>query len=590
MSLTPEQWAEVNAHFHRVLELDDADRAAYLAAIDVPVLQAQVERLLRSHHSAGDFLSAPLWQEVLSDLVSTAGPGSQLGDFTLIRSIGAGACGAVYLGKQHSLDRLVAIKIVANVGEEARTMAHLEHPHIVKVHTQVIDPVREQRWICMQYVEGSSLDKCIARNRFTTTQILSLGARLADALEYAHQRGIFHMDVKPGNILLDQDGTPYLSDFNISFNTSSGNPTRVLGGTFKYMSPEHLSAFRNEGTAVDHRADLYSLALVLKEMLLANSVPPSVEIRSVLDRALARDPEERFSSAADMSRALEGLIELHEIESLMPPPSAMVQFANTHPLFALLFAALFPQLLGSIVNISYNSIRIVSALTPAQQALFDQLVVSYNAIVYPVAIAILVVIARPLRGIWSQPRTRVFLGPERLALLRAHVLQLPRWLILITSFGWLPGALYFPACLAWIAGPLPTDVFLHFAVSFALSWLIALTYSYLGTKFVALRVLYPKLWTGTGKIRETAAKELPTHWWRAQTFFFLAGLVPLSAAGLVLIFAPGAPSAAIFQSLRHLLLFLLALGLIGLVLSVRATAVLAQTLHALTGHHRAPSK
>lgn len=417
-----------------------------------------------------------------------------------------------------------------------------------------------------------------------------MGARLADALEFAHQNGIFHLDVKPGNILIDTLGTPFLTDFNVAFNSSTGDPTRVLGGTFKYMSPEHLAAFRNEGTAVDHRADLYSLSLVLKEMLLVTSARPSPEVRAVLDRALAANPDDRYATAAEMSRALEGLLELQEIESQMPVASAAVNFANKHPIFTLLLAALLPQLLGSVVNISYNSIRIVSSLTPSQQTLFDQLVLVYNAVVYPVAIAILYGIVRPLRGIWAKPRTRVFLGADRLATLRAHVLQLPRWLIVVSSLGWLPGALFFPACLAWMAGPLPSEVFLHFAVSFVLSWLIALTYSYLGTKFVALRVLYPKLWTGTGHIREAAANELPTHWWRAQKFFFLAGLVPLSAAAFVLLFAPGAPSPAIFQSLRNLLLFLMTLTLLGLVLSVRATSILAQTLHALTGQRKTACK
>ncbi|MEZ4752589.1 MAG: serine/threonine-protein kinase [Bdellovibrionota bacterium] len=590
MKLTPEQWAEVNAHFHRALELEGSDRAAYLAAIDTPLLKQQVDRLVRSHLSAGDFLAVPLWQEALEGIAEPSGPGTNLGDFTLVRAIGAGGCGTVFLGKQHSLDRIVAVKIVPNLGEEARTMAHLEHPHIVKVHTQLIDDTRQQRWICMQYVDGASLDRCLTQKRFATPEILRMGAQLAEALEFAHRRGIFHLDVKPANILIDHQGTPYLSDFNVSFNTSTGDPTRVLGGTLKYMSPEHLSAFRNEGTAVDHRADLYSLALVIKEMLLTTAERPSAEVKAVLDRALATNPEDRFESAAQMAKALEGLLELLEIESQMPPESAAVRFANKHALFTLLLAALFPQLLGSIVNISYNSIRIVSSLTPAQQKLFEQLVLSYNVIVYPIAIAILAVIVRPMRGIWARPRARVFLGANRLAALRAHVLQLPRWLILITSLGWLPGAVYFPACLAWMAGPLPGEVFVHFAVSFVLSWLVALTYSYLGTKFVALRVLYPKLWTGTGRIRETAAGELPTHWWRAQTFFFLAGLVPLVASALVLLLVSSAPSPAIFQSLRHLLMFLHALTLVGLVLSVRATSILAQTLYALTGQRRATSK
>src|SRR5262245_26215562 len=198
-------------------------------------------------------------------------------DFELLRVLGEGSFGKVYLARQVSLDRQVAVKISANRGSEARTLASLEHDHIVHVFSETIDLKCNQRVLCMQYVPGTTLERIIdALNKrepnswsgqgvldaidslsqnpavfhpaaLRDRQLLAesdyfqavcwFGARLAEALDYAHSQGVLHRDVKPANILVNQYGRPLLADFNISH--QAAQPVRaddVFGGTLGYMS------------------------------------------------------------------------------------------------------------------------------------------------------------------------------------------------------------------------------------------------------------------------------------------------------------------------------------------------------------------
>jgi eukaryotic-like serine/threonine-protein kinase len=252
-------------------------------------------------------------------------PGAQIDDFQVVRLLGRGAFGHVYLARQVSLDRLVALKISANRGSEGRTMARLEHQHIVQVFSETIDAASNQRLLCMQLVTGVGLEKLILAlhtrsaaqdaeaprewdgqmlleiiDRNVTTQpILDpsafrdrealarmdaaestawFGGRLAEALDFAHRNGVLHRDIKPANILVNSYGQPMLADFNISsYSTGAEHADdEMFGGTFAYMAPEHLDAFNPEDDtkvdAVTAQSDIYSLAIVLHQML-AGSMP-----------------------------------------------------------------------------------------------------------------------------------------------------------------------------------------------------------------------------------------------------------------------------------------------------------------------------
>lgn len=239
--------------------------------------------------------------------------GQRLDDFDLLIELGSGAFARVFLARQRSLQRLVAVKISANRGDEPQTLAQLDHDYIVRVFDQRILRDRDWRLLYMQYLPGGTLldlvqatyragrppdsgqalldavdDALELRGEVRPTEsstraelatlswpetVAWLGKRLADALHYANSRGVLHRDIKLANVLLAPDGTPKLADFNISFarNLSGASPFAYFGGSLSYMSPEQLMACRlghtQDAANLDTRSDIYSLAVVLWELL-----------------------------------------------------------------------------------------------------------------------------------------------------------------------------------------------------------------------------------------------------------------------------------------------------------------------------------
>lgn len=239
-------------------------------------------------------------------------PGEAVDDFDLLARLGQGAFATVYLARQRSIGRLVAVKISLDRGTEARTMARLDHPHIVRVHDQRRLSDRELLLVYMQYLPGGTLRDVIDRVRQTrpedrdgrlllsvvdeqlrgrgvdpprdslTRHMLArldwpgtvcwLGCCLAAALEHAHLLGVLHRDVKPANVLLGPEASPSLADFNVS---SLAGPEALaqgcFGGTLAYMSPEQLAACLPQGQwqpdMLDARSDVYSLGVLLWEVL-----------------------------------------------------------------------------------------------------------------------------------------------------------------------------------------------------------------------------------------------------------------------------------------------------------------------------------
>jgi serine/threonine protein kinase len=238
-------------------------------------------------------------------------PGQTLDDFDLLAQLGKGAFGTVFLARQRSMQRMVALKITGDRGVEGQTLSQLDHPHIVRVYDQRVIAERKLRLLYMQYVAGGTLQQVAERVRRTppterngkllltvvdqaldargesppsesgTRRRLAsmhwpdavcwLGARLARALEYAHSRGVLHRDIKPANVLLAADAAPKLADFNISFSGSvtGASAAAYFGGSLAYMSPEQLEAYGmlRPAEELDGRADVYSLGIMLWELL-----------------------------------------------------------------------------------------------------------------------------------------------------------------------------------------------------------------------------------------------------------------------------------------------------------------------------------
>ncbi|MBK7876854.1 MAG: serine/threonine protein kinase [Planctomycetes bacterium] len=245
--------------------------------------------------------------------------------------VGRGGMGAVYRATHPRLARTVAIKLLrADLARspdfaerflrEARALARLAHPSIVALHDA---GEREGRlYLVMEHVDGANLRRLLRDGRLAPARALALARDLCCALEFAHAAGVIHRDLKPENVLVDAQGRVKLADFGLAKLPSDDAPaltgTGDAMGTPHYMAPEQLERPR----AVDARADLYALGVVLYEMLtgvlpLGRYEPPSrraeveLDVDLVVERALARDPERRYADAgamrAELERALEAL-------------------------------------------------------------------------------------------------------------------------------------------------------------------------------------------------------------------------------------------------------------------------------------------
>ena len=246
--------------------------------------------------------------------------------------VGEGGHGRVYKAFDQELQRTVAIKVASTITPtpdlltEARRVASLKHPNLVPVFD--VGRHEDQLFVVSEFIEGQTLAGVIEANTLPQPERIALVRKIASALAYAHGAGFVHRDIKPGNILLDSDGSPYLADFGIAASLDDLSEGKVSSsGTLAYMSPEQLA---NETQLVDQRTDIYSLGVVLFELLTSQRPykartplalreqvlfrPPSPlreatptaskELEQVCNRALAKHPADRFQNVADFGDAL----------------------------------------------------------------------------------------------------------------------------------------------------------------------------------------------------------------------------------------------------------------------------------------------
>jgi len=295
---------------------------------------------------------------------------TQLGRYRIIGELGRGAMGVVYRAEDPVLDRPLAIKTVfvpaddadrseyeARFTQEARAAGKLAHPGIVTIY----DVGREGAmvYMAMELLEGVDLGAEAAKRRFSVTEAVAIAERVADALSFAHDRGVVHRDIKPPNIMLVGGGRVKIMDFGIARMRSSDLKTQtgLMMGTPRYMSPEQVA-----GRPVDHRSDIFSLGTVLYELLtdtklfagndateimynvsqlrpvpasrINRKVPAMLDL--VVAKALEKDANERYQDAhqfaADLRACLNELgVQLQESDTtqrIAPPPGALPATAD----------------------------------------------------------------------------------------------------------------------------------------------------------------------------------------------------------------------------------------------------------------------
>ena len=288
--------------------------------------------------------------------------GSRLGPYEIVAPIGAGGMGEVYKARDTRLDRVVAIKVLPSrlssseegrkrFEREAKTISQLSHPHICALYD--VGREGETEYLVMELLEGETLGERLAKGPLPLEQTLRYGVEIADALDKAHRQGIVHRDLKPANVMLTKSGVKLL-DFGLAKAMAPATPQSSMTalptqqgltqegtilGTFQYMAPEQL-----EGKEADARTDIFALGAVLYEMAtgrkafsgtsqasLISSImtadPPPISTMQpmtppgfdrIVRKCLAKDPEDRWQSAADLGSELKWISEGSQAAAPLP--------------------------------------------------------------------------------------------------------------------------------------------------------------------------------------------------------------------------------------------------------------------------------
>lgn len=373
--MTPERWQQIKELFHEALAREPAHREEFLVAKcegDMP-LRTEVESLLSSLEEDDSFIEAPvgdLAAELLGTHRSTYEPGHQIQNYRIVRQIGSGGMGEVYLAEDTKLNRSVALKLlpphftvnpdrVRRFEREARAASALNHPNIVTIYE--IGLSDSTHFIATEFVDGKTLRQLIHEKPLTLNETLNVSVQVAEALNGAHAAGIVHRDIKPENIMIRQDGYVKILDFGLAKLTEhqivdaeletptllQTNPGLVMG-TVQYMSPEQARA-RNVGVGTD----IWSLGIVMYELLtgqvpftgetpshvmvslMENELPPltgyvnvPTELDRIVTKALRKKPRDRYHTTSDLARDLKNLKQELQLEARLKEVLDLVPTSN----------------------------------------------------------------------------------------------------------------------------------------------------------------------------------------------------------------------------------------------------------------------
>jgi eukaryotic-like serine/threonine-protein kinase len=495
--------------------------------------------------------------------------GESIEDFDLLIELGSGAFAKVFLARQRSMQRLVALKVATDSSDEPQTLAQLDHDHIVRVYDQRSVPEQQLRLLYMQYIAGGTLQAVIQRVRQTPPEKRSgklildvineslerrgelrpsessvrawlakaswpeavcwLGAKIARALDYAHRLGVLHRDVKPANVLITPEGSPKLADFNISFSAkvAGSTPAAYFGGSLAYMSPEQLEAC-HPGNAraaeeLDNRSDLYSLGIVLWELLtgtrpfrdetVEGGWSPTLEamigrrgtpvdtadlvhvpgcpdgLPPIIKTTLAADAKQRWSSGLELARRLELCTNPKACALLFPARKSFAVRLRRFTVLIVFVAAGLPNVLAGVFNYDHNLSEIIAKLGPLEPDFqLTQMVI--NGAAYPIGAALFWYLAFSVfRGLRRVQAGRLRSAESRP--LRHRCLDLGRLTALISIVEWSIAACVYPLSLRLVRADMPPSAMLRFFFSLLLCGLVAAAYPFFVVTFFTLKSLYP---------------------------------------------------------------------------------------------------
>jgi serine/threonine protein kinase/tetratricopeptide (TPR) repeat protein len=329
--MTPEKWQHIKELFESALERNAEDRTAFLdhACDGDESLRREVESLLASYEEGVSFMEKPAVASAAETLAGSQREsliGQTVSHYQVIHEIGSGGMGEVYLAQDTRLGRRVALKLLPTYlskdedrlrrfEQEARTASALNHPNVCVIH-EVGDTAEGPHYIAMEYVDGVTLRQHIAVARLKLGEVLDVAVQIASGLAAAHEVGIVHRDIKPENIMMRRDGYVKVLDFGLAklteqeatdVATPAGprvkTETGMVMGTSSYMSPEQA-----RGLSVDARTDIWSLGVVLFEMVSGKLPFPGETESDVIASILTREPPSLSDYASNVPDELEKIV------------------------------------------------------------------------------------------------------------------------------------------------------------------------------------------------------------------------------------------------------------------------------------------
>jgi tetratricopeptide (TPR) repeat protein/TolB-like protein len=329
--MTPERWAQIDELYHQALELDADAQAEFLtkACAGDARLREEMESLIESHDQAEGFISEPALKvaaRALAEHRTTSFVGRTLSHYRIESLLGVGGMGEVYLAEDTTLDRKVAVKLLndkfsqnesnlTRFTEEAKAASALNHPNILVIHE--IGASQGSHYIVSELIEGKTLRELISEGPLQLSEVLEISIQIGNALCSAHEARLVHRDIKPENIMIRPDGYVKVLDFGLAKLIEQTNDSilasdrvgrnrtadNMILGTVNYMSPEQA-----KGQPVDQRSDIFSVGVMLYEMIAGGTPFAGDSTSETLAHLITAEPQPLSNHSTNLPDGLQAIV------------------------------------------------------------------------------------------------------------------------------------------------------------------------------------------------------------------------------------------------------------------------------------------